>query len=224
MDSTFGEVPESSVRVLIADEYANRRRTIRCALTASATVRVVGEAVDVDDLVVELERRQPRVLVVSDDLLQERADVAHIHVHLQALGSIARTLVLTESPSAESLRHPLREHLWGCLSYSRVEQDLVKAVVAIAQGEMWFSRRELAEMLRERPERAVVTDLERLILRGLTSREIEVVQWVMRGKTNKEVARALKISDLTVKTHVQNIFKKCGLRRRSELPSQMLAA
>ncbi len=224
MDSTFGEVPESSVRVLIADEYANRRRRIRCALTASATVRVVGEVVDVDDLLVELETRQPRVLVVSDDLLQERADVAHVDVHLQALGSVIRTLVLTESPSAEPPHPPLRDHLWGCLSYSRVEQDLVKAVVAIAQGEMWFSRRELAEMLRERAERAIVADAERLISLGLTFREIEVVQWVMRGRTNKEIAQAMKISDLTVKTHVHNIFKKCGLRRRGELPGQMLVA
>jgi DNA-binding NarL/FixJ family response regulator len=46
----------------------------------------------------------------------------------------------------------------------------------------------------------------------------------MRGRTNKEIAQAMKISDLTVKTHVQNIFKKCGLRRRGELPGQMLVA
>ena len=56
----------------------------------------------------------------------------------------------------------------------------------------------------------------------MTSREAEIIQWVMRGKTNKEIAQALKISDLTVKSHVQNIFKKSGLRRRGELPARML--
>lgn len=222
MDSTFGDAPESRVGVLIADAYANRRRTIRCALMASATVRVVGEAVDVDHLTIEVVRRQPRVLVVSDYLIDELVEVSH--GYRQACGVAVRTLLLTETPSTASPPPCIRDHLWGCLSYSRVEQDLLKAVLAIARGEMWFSRRELAEMLRKHREPAVVTDLENLILQGLTSREIEIVQWVIRGKTNKEIAHALKISDLTVKTHVQRIFKKCGLRRRGELPGQMLAA
>jgi DNA-binding NarL/FixJ family response regulator len=221
LDSTFGDAPESRVDVLIADAYANRRRTIRCALMASAIVRVVGEALDVDHLTIEVVRREPRVLVVSDCLLHGLVDVSG---YRQRCGVAVRTLLLTETPSTESPPPCIRDHLWGCLGYSRVEQDLLKAVLAIARGEMWFSRRELAEMLRKRREPAVVTDLENLILQGLTSREIEIVQWVIRGKTNKEIAHALKISDLTVKTHVQRIFKKCGLRRRGELPGQMLAA
>ena len=220
MDSRSVGTPESGVRVLIADAYASRRRALRFALIASATVRVVGEAVDVDDLVVKLEARPPCVLVVSDDLFQERADRAHVqplHVHLLALGCAVRTLLLTQSPSAEFPRPPVLDHLWGCLSYSRVEQDLLKAVLAIARGEMWFSRSELAEMLRERPEGAVVTDLERLILQVLTSREIEIVQWIMRGKTNKEIGRRLAISDMTVKTHVHNIFRKLKVSGRMRL-------
>ncbi len=221
MGLTFGDVPESSVSVLIADAHANRRRAIRRALIAGPTLDVVGEAVDFDHLLVELETRQPSVLVVSDDLLQERAGSAHLyHVCVQALASAVRTLLLTESLSAESPRPPLRDHLWGCLSYSRVEQDLLKAVGAIASGEMWFSRRQLSEMFRER----VQISAEQVILQGLTAREIEVVQLIARGRTNKEIAQAMNISDLTVKTHVQNIFKKCGLRRRGELPRQMVAA
>ena len=117
-----------------------------------------------------------------------------------------------------------RDHLWGCVNYSRVAHDLVRAVVAIAGGEMWFSRHQLATMLRERAERALPVPSEQMILQGLTCREIEVVQLIARGRTNKKIAQAMNISDLTVKTHVQNIFKKCGLRRRAELPGQMIAA
>jgi DNA-binding NarL/FixJ family response regulator len=218
MDSTLGVTPESRVTVLIGDACANRRRTIRCELTTSA-VWVVGEAVDVHDLVVELETCQPRVLVVSDGLLKERIAVAQLH--LQVFGSVVRTLVLTESPCAESPWLPVCD-LWGCLSYSRVEQDLLRAVLLVANGEMWFSRRQLAEMLHRHAAIAMVPDSERLILQGMTSREVEIIQWVIRGKTNKEIAHALKISDLTVKTHVHNIFKKSGMHRRGELPAGML--
>ena len=90
------------------------RRAIRCALTISEAMWVVGEAVDVDDLVVELETRQPCVLVVSDVLLKERTAVAQLH--FQLFGSVVRTLVLTESPSAELPCLPVCD-LWGCLSY-----------------------------------------------------------------------------------------------------------
>ena len=222
MQSIFGEIPGSAISVLIAGECANRRRTIRRALNGDVTVNIVGEAVDFDELQVEVETRQPRVLVVSDDVLRQRIDVAQ--AQLRAVGNAVRALMLTDSPDTDSPCACLRDFLWGRLGYSRVEQDLVKAVIAIAGGEMWFSRRELAEMLRERAERVTSGSYEQLILQGVTSREIEVVQLIARGKTNKEIAQAMNISALTVKSHVQNIFKKCGLRRRTELPGQMVAA
>ena len=225
MVSTFGGWPESSVGVLIADEYVSRRRTIRHALMADTMTRVVGEATDFNELLVEVETRKPRVLVVSDyvlRVLRDRADVAY--AQLWAVGNPVRPLLVTASSPAESARAPIRDYLWGCMSHSRVEHDLVKAVVAIASGEMWFSRRQLTEMLRERAEREVLAFAEQIMSQGLTCRELEVVILIARGKTNKEIAQAMSISDLTVKTHVQNIFRKCGLRRRGELPGQMLAA
>jgi DNA-binding NarL/FixJ family response regulator len=132
-------------------------------------------------------------------------------------------LALTDSSSADWAGAPFRDHPWRCLSYSRIDRDLVKAVVATAAGEMWFSRRQLAEMLRERSGRAVRDASELMILHGLTCREIEAVQWIARGKANKEIAQTMSISDLTVKSHLKDIFKKCGLRRRGELPGQMMA-
>src|SRR5205814_1442075 len=84
------------------------------------------------------------------DVLRQRIDVAQ--AQLRAVGNAVRALMLTDSPDTDSPCARLRDFLWGRLGYSRVEQDLVKAVIAIAGGEMWFSRRELAEMLRERAD------------------------------------------------------------------------
>jgi DNA-binding NarL/FixJ family response regulator len=211
-----------AVRVLVADMHANRRRALRVALFANPALRSVGEAADFEDLILQLEARQPDVLVVSDDLLLQGAALAY--VHLQGLEDVVRTLVVTMSPFAKSAPPFLRNHLWGSLAYADVERHLLKAVLAIANGEMWLSRRELSAMVRERSGRVVIDEMERLRRLGLTSREIQIVQRLMRGRTNKEIGHELMISDLTVKTHVQNIFKKCGMRRRSELPVQMMAA
>jgi DNA-binding NarL/FixJ family response regulator len=222
MDSSLGGVPESKVTVLIADEYANRRRTVRRVLLVGPRLHVVGEVADFDELLSKLETRKPQVLVASEHLLWERADLAHAPP--RTVTDAIRTLVLTESATADWACPPLRNQLWGSMSYARTDQDLVKAVVAIAGGEMWFSRRQLADMLSRRADDAGSICSEQMILQGLTSREIEIVRLITRGRTNKEIAQALNISDLTVKSHVQNIFKKCGLRRRGELPGQILAA
>ena len=222
MDSTFGGMPGSTVTVLIADEYANRRRAVRRALLAGPTLHLAGEVADFDELLSKLETRKPRVLVASEQLLWERANFAH--GASRVITNTVRTLVLTESATADWACAPLRNQLWGSLSYARITQDLVKAVVAIAGGEMWFTRRQLADMLSRRADDAAPIRSEQMVLQGLTSREIEIVRLITRGRTNKEIAQTLNISDLTVKTHVQNIFKKCGLRRRGELPGQILAA
>ena len=222
MDRTFGGVPESIVCVLIADEHTARRRAVRGALLAGQALRLVGEVADFDELLSKLETRKPRVLIASEQLLWERANSGQSA--LRAITNAVRTLVLTESATADWACAPLRNQLWGALSYARITQDLAKAVVAIAGGEMWFTRRQLADMLTRRADDAAPIRSEQMILQGLTSREIDIVRLITRGRTNKEIAQTLNISDLTVKTHVQNIFKKCGLRRRGELPGQIRAA
>jgi DNA-binding NarL/FixJ family response regulator len=206
--------------VLIAAVHADRRHAIRRALIAEPALYLVGEALNLAELLAKVQARQPSVLVVGNDLLLDRASFTY----RQTVENVGRTLLLTEALSAELPRSPLRDHLWGCLSYCRVDQDLVKAVLAIAGGEMWFSRGQLAGMLRERAEHTAPILPGPIILHGLTCRETEVAQLIARGKTNKEIGQAMDISDLTVKSHVQNIFKKCGLRRRGELPRQLTAS
>jgi len=206
--------------VLIATVHADCRCAILRALIADPALYLVGEALNLAELLAKVQAEQPNVLVVGEDLLLDPAGVAH----LKTVENAGRTLLLTEAMSADLPRSPVRDHLWGCLSYSRVDQDLVRAIRAIAGGEMWFSRGQLAGMLRERAEHTAPIPLEPIILHGLTCRETEVAQLIACGRTNKEIGHAMDISDLTVKSHVQNILKKCGLRRRGELPRQLTAS
>jgi hypothetical protein len=114
--------------------------------------------------------RQPRVLVVSDVLLQERTAVAQ--VHLQVFGSAVRTIVLTESPCAESPCLPLCD-LWGCLSYSR-RAGFAQGRLVVANGEMWFKHVNSPRYFNSALI-AMVPDSERMILQGMTSREVEII-------------------------------------------------
>lgn len=223
-NTTCAGLPEPCVSALIADACAVRRHTIRRVLTSAAATRVVAEVADFDELLTAVEARTPNVLVVRDDVLRVLGDRAFdAYTQLCAAGGPPRILLLTESSSLALAHAGIFGHLWGCLSDSRVEESLVKAVIAIAGGEAWFSRREVTELLRLRAERAAPVRIEPPGLHGVTRRELEVVNLIVRGRTNKEIAQTMEISDLTVKTHVQNILKKCGLRRRGELPDRIRA-
>lgn len=222
--TTCGGLPEPCVSALIGDVCAVRRQTMRRVLTSATATRVVAEVADFDELLTAVEATRPNVLVVRDDVLRVLGDRAvNAYTHLCAAGGPPRILLLTESSPLELAHAAIFGHLWGCMSDSRVEESLVKAVIGIARGEVWFSRREVTELLHLRAERAAPAGIEQLGLHGVTRRELEVVNLIVRGRTNKEIAKTMEISELTVKTHVQNILKKCGLRRRGELPERIRA-
>ena len=225
-NSTIGRMPESGIRVLVADECATRRWKIHRVLMADTAshIVVVADAVDFDGLLAALKTSTPRVLIVHEDVLRALGSRAFVaDAQLLAIGGSARTLLLTESTPMELAHAAICRHLWGCMSDRRVEQDLLKAVVLIGGGQMWFSRSQVTEILQARAEGAASASSEQIGLNGVTRRELEVAKLIVRGRTNKEIAQAMNISDLTVKTHVQNILKKFGVRRRGELSALMQA-
>jgi two-component system nitrate/nitrite response regulator NarL len=136
-------------------------------------------------------------------------------------------LVCDPSCSAECdeiLRYGLR----GCLAAEAGDEMLAKAVRAVANGEFWLPRRVL-----ERGFAAIQANLGRLHagpttalpiqIPDLTDRERCIAELVAQGLTNKEIAKQVSISSDTVKKHVQNIFAKVGVSRRSELAALLAA-
>jgi len=97
-------------------------------------------------------------------------------------------------------------------------EQWLKAIRVVHGGDIWINRKLMAEaleVLSHRPGHHNLAELEPGIL---TKREWEVVHWVGMGMTNKEIARAMTISDNTVKTHLQHVFGKLKVGRRLRLP------
>jgi len=104
----------------------------------------------------------------------------------------------------------------GCLARTCTAPDLIRAVLAVHRGELWASRKVLADVLQ----------LMRITVpagpsdephAGLSRREREIVGWMRQGMTNKQIGRVLGISDMTVKTHAHNIFHKLEVSGRRVL-------
>ena len=162
------------------------------------------------------------------DLRRERADVLLIDGEpggdqavkflrrVAALGLPTRTLVLQSSPSELRIAHVLQCGGAGCLARDSEAPQLIRAVQAVHRGELWASRKVLADalhLLRLPAVMECVAPAES----SLSRREREIVDCMTNGMTNKEIARLLGISDMTVKTHAHNIFSKLDVSGRLRL-------
>ena len=133
-------------------------------------------------------------------------------------GGRTRVLVLGGEFENLALLRALAAGLDGSVGETPSVDTIVRLIRALRSGEAWISRRRVVEMLRalptaEEPERSGTWRR----LPSLTEREHAVLQEVLAGLPNKEIARRLDIAEHTVKVHLQNLYAKLGVHRRVEL-------
>lgn len=190
------------IRIVVADDHALFRQGLKSLLKLQPDVVIVGEAARVDELTALL--AQVACDVVLLDLGMERNSLAEI----ASLAERARVVVVTASEQPEDAIDAIR--LGACaVVFKRFAVDtLMDAIHAAAQGHVWMPPSLQAH---------IATALRETARSPLTPREREIIRHVALGLRNAEVAAKLFISEQTVKTHLNNIFQKLGVRDRVEL-------
>jgi DNA-binding NarL/FixJ family response regulator len=202
------------VRVLLADAAPMQRSGLRMALAEAADLTIVGEAGDGAEAV-DLARRLLPDVVVMDIRMPRLDGLAATRAIADAQLSV-RVLILTAFDLDEHVLGAFGAGAVGFLSKDVPAAELVAAIRTVGSGGAIVAPAILARLLARLADAlpdpvatAAAPGLDRL-----TEREREVFVHVARGHTNAEIARALTVSETTIKTHVGHLLTKLGLRDR----------
>jgi len=190
------------IRLIIADDHALFRGGLKSLLRRQKDMQVVAEIDNASSVKETLDKHPCDVLLL--DLQMERWALGDIG----ELAAATKVLVLTASESVENAIAAMRRGARAVVHKRLAVQTLIEAIRAVASGLVWMPPELQAE---------IAAQWSTSGSRQLTSREVEIVHYVAVGLRNAEIASRLSITEPTVKTHLNNIFKKLELRDRVEL-------
>ena len=194
----------NKLKVLLVDDHALVRRGFRRMLEDEPTFQVVGEASDGLEAVTQAEQLQPDVIVMDCALPQ----INGIEASRRILASRPEIAILMLSMHSEDtlIRQALEAGAKGYVLKNAMDLDLVSAIKKVAEGKTVLD-----------PQIARGGTLKGERDTGLTPRELEILQHIVAGKSNKEIATELGLSANTVSVHRANIMDALGIHKTAEL-------
>jgi len=197
-------MPETAITVLLVDDHSLVRRGFRRMLEDDPAITVIGEAEDGHTAVQLAAELRPRVVVMDFAMPSMNGAVAARHM-LRAAPEIA-ILILSMHAEASYVRTCLEAGVRGYLLKNAMDLEMVGAVKQVAAGKQVLDPRlgKLDPSGGETPAQ-------------LTTRELEVLQLIVHGKSNKEIAAVLSLSANTIAVHRANIMQTLGIHNTAEL-------
>lgn len=206
------EGKRKTARVVVADDQTVVREGIVMLLGLLPGIEVIGAAGDGEEAVKLVAELAPDVVLM--DLRMPRCDGVEATRRIRTEHPGTQVVVLTTYADDESLFPALRAGARGYLTKDAGGEEIVRAVHDVLSGAAGLSPSIQRRLLERLSEPVPMTVAE--VADGLTTRETEVLALIAEGLTNQEIARRLHVSTATVKTHINNLFAKAGLKDRAQ--------
>jgi two-component system nitrate/nitrite response regulator NarL len=204
------------IRILIADRQDMFRDALRRLIERESDFAVVGDTGDGDQLLKMIAELKPDVLLF--DLRLHKRSGTELLQEIGALETDMRPILLLDSVGKNDTTQMLLLGVRGIVLKHEPTQLLFKCIRTIMQGEYWISRRGVVGLVQNlRSLTAKVAQSSKHLAQNLSPQQQQIVEAIIAGCSNKEIAKDLKISERTVKYHLTRIFGKLGVSGRMQL-------
>jgi len=200
-----------TIKILIVDDHGVLRAGLRALLNSEANMEVVGEAENGEQAITQAAKLSPDVILM--DISMPGISGIEATRHLMIRHPRLRVLLLTIHEDKTLLQEAIKNGAAGYILKRAVESELINAIRAVAAGDMYIHPAMTRALFSEtsKPHTGFNS------IMALTEREIEVLQFIAQGYTNRQIANLLHISVRTVETHRANLMGKLDLSSRVEL-------
>lgn len=192
------------ISVVLVDDHALVRRGFRRLLEDEDDIIVKGEASDGDEAIKLAEQLRPQVMVI-DCALPGMSGLEAMR-HILAKNRNIAILMLSMHSEETLVRQAMEAGARGYVLKNAIDLELVTAIRRVANGETVLD-----------PQVERIANLKGEPEQGLTARELEILQLIVEGKSNKEIAAQLNLSANTVAVHRANIMDELGIHKTAEL-------
>jgi two-component system NarL family response regulator len=193
---------KSGIRIVLADDHPVVRDGLAAMINQQDDMEVVAEAGDGEEAISLFEQHKPDVMVL--DLRMPKRDGVAVVQHVLQMNPKARILIITTYDGDEDIFQCLSQGAKGYLLKDAPRTEILSAIRAVSEDRPYTSSTVAAKAL------------QRMAKPSLTQREFAVLQLVAEGRSNKDIARRLSITEGTAKTHVKAILTKLDAISRTE--------
>jgi DNA-binding NarL/FixJ family response regulator len=200
------------LRILLVDDHVLFRKGIASLLAVRQDITIVGEASDGDEAVILAEQTMPDVILMDVNMPRQNG-IETVKIIKREMPHI-QIVMLTVSDDDNDLFEAIKSGAKGYLLKNLEPLELYGMLDRLRQGEAPISGAMAAKILREFRQPEYTQGKENQPVDELTTREIEVLEQVVTGASNKEIADTLHITENTVKIHLRNILEKLHVQNR----------